>query len=68
MSQGLVVELSALLALAAAKTSLAHGLPMADSIILATARAHAAVLWSQDADFRGLGDVRYVERKPNAAP
>lgn len=68
MSQGQVVELSGPLALAAAKTSLAHGLPMADSIILATARAHAAILWSQDADFRGIADVRYIERKLGTAP
>ena len=36
-------------------------LPMADSIILATARAHNATLWTQDADLKGLVDIEYTE-------
>jgi predicted nucleic acid-binding protein len=38
-------------------------LPMADSIILATARAYDAVLWTQDAHFEGLDRVRYIEKR-----
>jgi hypothetical protein len=34
---------------------------MADSIILATAHAYHAILWTQDADFRGLEGVQYRE-------
>jgi predicted nucleic acid-binding protein len=30
---------------------------MADSIILATARAYRATLWTQDADFKGVEGV-----------
>ena len=63
MQQGLVVDLSASLSLAAAKISIDHHLPLADSVILATARAHQATLWTQDADFEGLSDVRYVEKR-----
>jgi predicted nuclease of predicted toxin-antitoxin system len=36
---------------------------MADSIILATARAHEAVLWTQDQDFKDLKDVNYFPKK-----
>lgn len=46
--------------MAAAKLSLELRLPMADSIILATARQFNAVLWTQDADFEKLPGVRYV--------
>ncbi len=59
MQQGTVVELDAPLALAAARISIEHRLPMADSMILATARYHAAVLWTQDADFQGMPGVEY---------
>lgn len=61
MMQGQVVPLDAELALAAAKLSAEIKLPMADSVILATARAFDAILWTQDGDFKGLGGVQYVE-------
>lgn len=61
MLQGHVVELSASLAIDAARLSLETGLAMADSIILATAQAGDAVLWTQDAHFRGLENVEYRE-------
>lgn len=54
MQQGTVVELAPSLAMIAAKTSLEFSLPMADSIILATARLHGALLWTQDEHFSGL--------------
>jgi toxin FitB len=60
MQQGAVVGLTPPIALDAARTSVALGLPMADSIILATARAHLATLWTQDADFEGIEGVRYT--------
>lgn len=62
MEQATVVELSVPIALMAADLSLAHSLPLADSIILATSRAHGAMLWTQDADFDALQDVRYVRK------
>ncbi len=62
MHQGTVVDLDAGLALDSARVSAAHKLPMADAIMLATARAHGAMLWTQDADFDGLAGVRYRAR------
>jgi len=60
MQQGEVVELSPSLAMVAAKLGLELSLPMADSIILATARLHGAVLWTQDQHFRAITGVRYI--------
>lgn len=59
MQQGAVIDLDAPLAVAAARLSFEHRLPLADSVILATARAQAAVLWTQDADFKGMPGVEY---------
>ena len=56
--QGEVIPLDATLALSAAKLSADLRLPMADSVILATARAEGAVLWTQDAHFSKLAGVR----------
>jgi len=47
----------------AAELSLLEKLPMADSIILATARLHDARIWTQDADFEGLENVTFVAKK-----
>ncbi len=63
MEQGNLVDLDASLALTAAKVSTDLKLPMADSIILATARAYDAMVWTQDAHFEGLEGVRYVGAK-----
>ena len=64
MQRGLVVDLDSTLAIAAAQLSHAHRLPMADSIILATARSHRARLHTMDADFRGLGgDIELIEKQ-----
>ncbi len=60
MQQGTGVALTAPLALSAAKLSVEARLPMADSIILATARAYRATLWTQDSDFKGMEGVRYI--------
>ncbi|MBI2882908.1 MAG: type II toxin-antitoxin system VapC family toxin [Candidatus Methylomirabilis oxyfera] len=59
MRQGIVVDLNTPIALRAAKLSVDHRLPMADSVILATARAYHATLWTQDADFKNLPGVQY---------
>ncbi len=62
MRQGKVVPLDDVLALDAARLSVEHRLPMADGIILATALAHDATLWTQDADFQHVKGVRYFPR------
>jgi predicted nucleic acid-binding protein len=62
MRQGSVVSIDADVVLAAAHLGVAHELPLADAVMLATARRHAAVLWTKDADFQGIDGVRYVAR------
>jgi predicted nucleic acid-binding protein len=66
MQQGNIVDLDATLAMSAARLSLELKLPMADSIILATARASEATLWTQDDDFEGLDGVKYIAKKKAA--
>ncbi|GIV57579.1 MAG: type II toxin-antitoxin system VapC family toxin [Bacteroidetes bacterium] len=66
MHQGQVVDLDAALAISAARLSWALKLPMADSIILATARWYGATLWTQDADFMGIEGVQYKEKVKGA--
>ena len=63
MQQGRIVDLDSNLAIMAARISTERKLPMADSIILATAWANGAEVWTQDADFRGLPSVRYRKRR-----
>lgn len=63
MQQAVVVELTSSLALLAARLGIEHRLPLADSVMLATARSHGAILWTQDADFEGLPGVRYFKAK-----
>jgi len=59
MQRGTVVDLTVSLALSASKLGMEHKLPMADSIILATARQFKATLWTQDADFKNITGVKY---------
>ncbi len=60
MQQGTVVDLTTPIALSAAKLSAELRLPMADSIMLASARAYSATFWTQDAHFDGVDGVRYT--------
>ena len=62
MKQGTTINLTDDLALQAAKISFEYKMPMADSIILATARAHEAVLWTQDQDFKDMENVNYFPK------
>ncbi len=59
MAQGAVAELDMDLALEAARLSIDLKLPMADSVMLATARRFGAILWTQDAHFDGVLGVQY---------
>jgi predicted nucleic acid-binding protein len=63
MRKGTVVDLTASLAIASSKLSLEHNIPMADSIILATAKEFNATIWTQDSDFKNIGDVKYFPKK-----
>lgn len=62
MNHGQLAELTALIALQAAKLSVDLKLAMADSMILAAARVHNATLWTQDADFEGINGVKYISK------
>lgn len=63
MQQARVVDLDASLGLVAARLGSELDLPLADAVILATARLHGAVLWTQDSRFQGLPNVRYKPRR-----
>ena len=63
MQKATVVEMTSRLAMAAAKISLELSLPMADSMILATARIHNATIWTQDAHFKDIAGVKYFAKK-----
>jgi len=63
MQAGRVIDLDGELVLEAAR----HALPMADSLIYATALRHGATLWTQDEHFKDLPEVRYFAKKPMAS-
>jgi predicted nucleic acid-binding protein len=63
MSLGINADLTREIAVSAASISCEFKIAMADSLILATARAYGATLWTQDADFECIGGVQYIERK-----
>ena len=62
MQQGKVTPLDSELAISAASYGITHRLPLADSIIYATARKFDAVLWTQDSDFEGMKKVKYFRK------
>jgi predicted nucleic acid-binding protein len=63
MIQGNVIDLDMDLALRAARASMDLKLPMADSVMLATAQAHGATLWTQDANFEEIAGVQYIAKR-----
>lgn len=63
MHQGTVVDLDSELALSAAKLGVEHRLPLADSVLLASARRFEALLWTQDSDFEGLEGVQFFAKR-----
>ena len=62
MHQAGVIDVTSFIAMDAVKLSNDLKLPMADSLILATARTCGAILWTQDADFEGLPDVKFTQK------
>lgn len=59
MQAGEMVDLDLGIAALAGRLGLELRLPLADSILLATARARSATFWTQDADFAGIAGVKY---------
>jgi len=64
MKQGKVVDVTEDIALRASLLSIRHKLPMADSLIYATAIARNALLWTQDEHFRSLPGINFKEARP----
>lgn len=62
MQKGKIIDLTANIAMNASKLSLKHNLPLADSIILATARVFKCVIWTQDSDFQNIEGVNYFSK------
>jgi toxin FitB len=59
MHQGIVVPLTPEIALKAAGIGNELKLPLADSVILATARTYQGIIWTQDIHFKDFAGVRY---------
>lgn len=74
MQKGKIIDLTLNLSMSAAKISMQYSLPMADSIIFATAKKHQCYIWTQDAHFEHLPRVKYFPKistgqpQPPAAP
>ncbi len=62
MKQVRVISLDSQLAIDAANFGVVHKLPLADSMIFATAQKFSATLWTQDSDFKGLPDVKFFAK------
>jgi toxin FitB len=62
MQKGRVADLSTSLAMSAARLSIQYSLPMADSIIYATAKAYKCTVWTQDSDFENLPGVNFFPK------
>lgn len=68
MRQGAVVDLDGEIALLAGKLGIEFSLPLADSVIYATAQRVGATTWTQDSDFEELAEVRYKPPTPRPPP
>ena len=62
MQQGQVISLDSALAIDAAGFGVMHQLPLADSIIFATAQKYDATIWTQDSDFKGLSKIKFYSK------
>ena len=63
MQQGRVIDLDSGIAVTAAKIGHEIKLPMADAVIVATARIHHAVIWTQDSDLKDVEGVKFVKKR-----
>lgn len=62
MRSGHVISLDAEIAVLAADLFTQYKLPLADSLIYATASRHGALLWTQDEHFKDLPQVRFFPK------
>ncbi|MFC1513843.1 type II toxin-antitoxin system VapC family toxin [candidate division KSB1 bacterium] len=65
MMQGKIIDVNSEIAIESAKLSHNHKLPMADSIILASAELYDAEIYTQDKDFRNFNNVHYIKKSKN---
>ena len=63
MQQGQVIDLDTGTAVTAAKIGHEIKLPLADAVIVATARIHRAVIWTQDSDLKDVEGVKFVKKR-----
>lgn len=63
MQQGRVIDLDSGTAVTAAKIGHEIKLPMADAVIVATARMHHAIIWTQDSDLKDVTGVKFVKKR-----
>lgn len=68
VKQGRVVDVDEAIALYAGRLSIEKKLPMADALIYAMALQHSATVYTQDAHFEGLPQVRYFAKAPASNP
>ena len=62
LHQGQIVPLDSGIAVSAAHFGIVHKLPLADSIIFATAKQFDATIWTFDADYKDLRGVKYFSK------
>jgi predicted nucleic acid-binding protein len=62
MQQAKIIDISFSISIHAATISHQFKLPMADSLIYATALQSEAIVWTQDKDFKGLKNVKYIKK------
>jgi predicted nucleic acid-binding protein len=62
MQNGVIADVDSIIAVAASQISIELKLPMAESLIYATARQRQAILWTQDEDFAGFKNVRFIHK------
>ena len=62
MQQPKVIDVTNSISILAARLSIKLEMPMADSIIYATARMYDAIVWTQDSDFENLEGVKYFRK------
>jgi predicted nucleic acid-binding protein len=64
LSQGKIVDIDIHLAAQAAQLSVQFKIPMADSLLLATAQKYKAILWTQDKHFENIeSGIKYITKK-----
>jgi toxin FitB len=63
MQQGNVVGLDTGVAILSARIGHELKLPLADAVIVSTARMHDAVVWTQDGDLKDIIGVKYVKKR-----